>query len=440
MFGRFTSKWFKSATPEPPAGASSIFDASLENPSIPLNAPGEWLSEILNGSEASYAGPLVSERTAMCCSTVYRCVAIKAGAIASLPLQVYQNTPTGRKIRPNHPLSPLLQYGPGGLYSSLSAFVWKELIGVNLMLAGNHYAVIERNDAGVVTALKPVEPRCVNVLKVDDKNVYEVRTPEGEPKRYPGSQIVHIPGLGFDGRVGLSPIQWAARQGIGLDLALAQFVGYMHRNSARQSGYLEVPKGISKEAFRRLREQFEGLYNGLAATGKTLFVDAGSKWSPMQMSLQDVQTLESRKFQVEDIARVFGVPVHMVGATDKVSSWGTGVEQMTIGFKVFGLGPELTRIEGELNRKLFSPSELSRGLFCEFDRSGLSAMDAKTQAELYASGIQNAQFTPNEVRRMRNLPDDPDPAANRLHIQSATVPLGSVNPSKSQPANPPEAV
>jgi len=136
----------------------------------------------------------------------------------------------------------------------------------------------------------------------------------------------------------------------------------------------------------------------------------------MQITSEDAQTLESRGFQVSDICRIFGVPPHMIGETDKTTSWGTGIEQQTIGFLKFSLDKDLSRIEGELNRKLFKGP-----YYCEFNRDALNALDAKTQAELFASAVQNAGMTPNEIRRKRNLPDAE--GGDQLFIQSATIPI-----------------
>ncbi len=321
---------------------------------------------------------------------------------------------------------PLLHGEPNDL---MSAFIWKEFIVANLMLAGNHYSVIEYDGAARVVGLLPVIPQQVEVARVAGRNRYTFRFVDGT-EVLDQDDVVHVPGVGFDGVKGISPIQWAGRQPIGTAFALEEFVGRMHANSARPSGLLEVPKGISDPALARLRSELSSLYNGLRNTGATILADQGSKWTPMQISLADAQTLESRRFQVTDIARLFGVPPHMIGETSSTTSWGTGVEQQTIGFQIYNLEPELSRIEGELNRKLFKWP-----FYCEFNREALSAMDAKTQAELFASAINNAGMTPNEIRRRRNLPNIDTPEGDKLFIQSATVPIDSVG--KTPPNTPP---
>lgn len=404
----------------------TIRAATLENPSTTLANPSAWLSEAF-GAAPSFAGPSVSETSAMRSTAVFRCVSLKSGVIASLPLQVFKRTENGREAAINHRLYPLLQGEPNDL---MSAFIWKEFIVSNIMLAGNHLSIIEYDKAARVVGLLPVPWQMVQVSRKGGRNVYKVSFADGGVETFDQSDVVHVPGIGFDGVKGISPIQWAGRQPIGTAFALEEFVGRMHANSARPSGMLELPAGMKDEAVRRLRRELTELYDGVHNSGKTFLADSGSKWTPIQLSLADSQTLESRRFQVADIARLFGVPPHMIGETDKTSSWGTGVEQQTIGFQIYNLEPELSRIEGELNRKLFTWP-----YYCEFNREALAAMDAKTLSELYASGIQNAQFTPNEVRRKRNLPDMA--GGDELYIQGATVPLlmaGKIKPGVPPPA------
>lgn len=397
--------------------------ASLENPATSLSNPAAWLTEALGGM-ASFAGTTVSETSAMRSTAVFRCVSLKSGVIASLPLQVFQRAAKGREPANDHPVAALLQGNPNDL---MSAFIWKEFIVSNLMLAGNHLSVLEYNNAARVIGILPVPWQQVEVARVNGRNRYTIRFPDGR-EELDQEDVVHVPGIGFDGIKGISPIQWAGRQPIGTAFALEEFVGRFHANSARPSGFMEVPKGISDNALNLLRAEFAAMAQGLRNSGTVVPVDAGSKFTPMQLTLADAQTLESRRFQVADIARLFGVPPHMIGETDKTSSWGTGVEQQTIGFQIYNLEPELSRIEGELNRKL-----LREPYYCEFNREALAAMDGKTLMDIYASAVNNAGMTPNEVRRKRNLPDMP--GGDDLFIQSGAVPIRLAGQTKEAPSS-----
>ncbi len=400
-------------------------NATLENPNTSLANPAAWLVDVLGGGP-TYAGPNVSETTAMRSTAVFRSVALKAGVIASLTLKVYRRTPKGREEATNHRLAPLLESEPNDLMSS---FIWKELVVTNLMLAGNHYSVIEYDNASRVVGLLPVIPQKVEVERVNGRNRYKFHLNDDSKEVIDQADVVHIPGLGFDGLKGISPIAWAGRQPVGIALAMEEFVGRMHANSARPSGWMALPQNITPEGVIRMRLEFEKMYAGAGSAGRTMLLDHGSTWNPMQMSLEDAQTLDSRRFQVADIARLFGVPPHLIGETDKTSSWGTGVEQITIGFQKFNIDPELTRIEGELNRKLFTWP-----FYCEFNRDALNAMDAKATSELFASALNNARMTPNEIRRRMNLPDKE--GGDELYIQGATVPLSMAGKQQQQPAAP----
>ncbi len=417
------------ARPQPAADRvePSIYNASPENPATSLANPAAWLSESFGGGP-SFSGVAVSETSAMRSSTVFRCVALKAGVIGSLPLVVYERTADGRRVATSHRLYSKLHDEPNDL---MSAFIWKELIAQNLMLAGNHYSIIEYDNAVRVIGLLPVQPQQALVERIKGRNRYTFTFADGR-EVLDQADVIHVPGVGFDGLRGISPIAWAGRQPIGISLAMEEAVGRLHANSMRPGGWMAVPQGIKPEGVTRLRAELEGMYAGVGATGRTLLLDHGTSWNPMQMTMEDAQTLDSRRFQVADIARLFGVPPHMVGETDKTSSWGTGIEQQTIGFQKFNLDMELSRIEGELNRKLFR-----HPYYCEFNREALNAMDAKTQAELYASAVMNAGMTPNEVRRRRNLPDLP--GGDELYIQSATIPLRLAGQQGGAAATPPAA-
>ena len=393
--------------------------ASLENPATSLSNPAAWLGEALGGA-TSFAGTSVSETSAMRSTAVFRCVALKSGVIASLPLQVFERTKQGRNMANDHPVAVLLQNNPNDLMSS---FIWKEFIVSNLMLAGNHLSVIEYDNAARVLGILPVPWQQIEVARIRGRNRYTVRFNDGK-EELDQEDVLHVPGIGFDGVKGISPIQWAGRQPIGTSFALEELVGRFHANGVRASGFMEVPKGISDAGLQMLLAEFAAMGQGLRNAGAVVPVDAGSKFTPMQMTLADAQTLESRRFQVADIARLFGVPPHMIGETDKTSSWGSGVEQQTIGFQIYNLEPELSRIEGELNRKLFKEP-----YYCEFNREALAAMDAKTLMELYASAVNNAGMTPNEIRRKRNLPDLP--GGDDLYIQGATIPLRLAGQTKN---------
>jgi HK97 family phage portal protein len=406
--------------------APSFSNSSPENPSTSLADPDAWLYGALGGG-ATIAGPSVNETTAMRFSTVFACVSLKAGLIGNLPLHVYKKTTGGRVLADDHRLYPMLHDEPNDL---MSAFIWKEMIGTNVLLAGNHYSVIEYDQAARIVGMVPVMPQIVTVDRVKGRNRYTFRFADGQ-EVLDQEDVIHVPGIGFDGIKGISPIAWAGRQPIGIGLALEESVGRLHSNGMRPSMKIVMPPNIKDPAARAMKAQIDGLYSGLVNTAKAMYLDHGASAEAMQITSEDAQTLQSRGFQVSDICRIFGVPPHMVGETDKTTSWGTGIEQQTIGFLKFSLDKDLSRIEGELNRKLFKAP-----YYCEFNRDALNALDANTQSALFASAVQNARMTPNEIRRKLNLPDME--GGDQLFIQSATIPISTAGQnSTAEPAQTP---
>ena len=406
-----------------------LFAASPENPSTNLlSNPDEWFVDwaagagMHSGGSMTDAGIPVGKLSAMRASAVFRCVSLIGGTVAGLPWGVYRDGKGGKTSLPGHYAYRLLHDAPNDLMTS---FTFRELMMLSLLLDGNFYAGIGWDGAGRAVELLPFPSSAVEVVREGRKVFYRVMTADNGQVTVSSGDMIHVLGPSLDGIKGLSVISYVARQSIGLGLALETFAAKMHSNSARPSGAVEVAQGLSPDAFKRLRQSFEALYSGTTNSGKVVFLDNGMKFSPMQISPVDAQTLESRRFQVTDIARIFGVPPHLIGETDKSSSWGTGIEQMTLGFNTFTLTPWLRRIEQEFNRKIFS-----RGDYCEFCVEGLLRGDSKSRAEYYASAIQNGWMTPNEARRKENMPDAP--GGDQLFIQSNLQP---VDMAGKEPAN-----
>lgn len=389
-----------------------IVNASPENPSTSLANPDDWLLDWASGG-ASYAGPHVSEQTAMRSTTVFRCVSLVSGLIASLPLSVYEKQEDGRRQATDHRCYSLLHDEPNDLMGS---FTWRELIGVDLLLGGNSYSFIERDNANRIVGFLYLLRSQVRPYRYKGTTRYEITTSDGKID-VGQSEVLHIPGIGFDGLKGISPIGWAGKQPIGLDLAMSEYIARMHANGVRPSGFVEVPAGISPDGLKRLKAQFETDHAGVRNAGRTIYGDVGSKWTPISLTPEDAETLESRRYGVGDICRLFGVPPHMAGETDKTTSWGTGIEQQSLGFLRFTMEPWLKRIEDEFKRKLFSNSRF----YAEFDRDALLAMDSAASAAFFQSGVQNGWMKPSEIRHKRNLP--PAEGADQLFISANLKPI-----------------
>ncbi len=426
MFGLFSRK---SAAAALPARVEPTFhNASPENPSTSLANPADWLVSVMGGGP-TLAGPVVSEQSAMRASVVLACVGLISGLIASLPMHVYKRNSKGREIAEGNRLYSLLHDNPNDV---MSGFIWRELIGVDLLLGGNHFSIKEYDGAGRVVGFFAIPRNAVIIDRAPNGRLkYHITLVEGGVEIIDQDDMIHIPGLGFDGIRGLSVIS-NMRQSIGLSLAMEEGMSRMHSNGARPSGVVKADDGYGADpvaALRRIRTQFEQAYAGLSNTGKTIFLDKGMSWTPMQINPVDAETLAQRRFQVADICRGFLVPPHLVGETEKSTSWGTGLEQQTLGFLTFGMQRWLTRIEAEFNRKLFAGSPF----YAEFDRDALLAMDSKARGEYFAHLIQNGVITPAHAAKTMNFPHRPE--ADKLFINSACVPLESAGMQQTQGAS-----
>lgn len=391
-----------------------IHNASPENPSTTLSNPASWLLESFGIS--TDAGINVNERTAMRASAVYSCVTLLAKLIASLPLKVYRRKVNGDSIEvPDTIPYYLLHDEPN---PAMTSSVWREYLMANILLGGNAYVAIGRDQANRVVDLFPVPWRAVTPLREKSgRNSYQVDLGDGTKESFDQSDMLHIPGLGFDGLKGMSVISYGARQAVGLALATEAHGSHLFGNGARLGVVLKHPKTLSGDAQTRLKQQFQQQHAGLSNAFKTMVLEEGLDVSNITMTSEDAQFLDTRRFQVEDIARFFGVPPHMIGHTDKQTSWGTGVEQQFLGFLITTLTFWITRFEQEFNRKLFPRSPF----YAEFKHQGLMRGDSKARADYYASGHQNGWLTINEIRKFEGLP--PMPGGDTLFVQTNLAPM-----------------
>ncbi len=395
------NRWLadRQAAKGPQAGASGVtYDSSL-------GVRGSELYDWLTGGLT--AGTAVNERTAMGVSTVYACVSLIGGAIASLPLPIYKRMPQGRE-RADHPVWWLLNEQP---HPDMSAAAFWEYLVTSNLLYGDAFAEIVRPSAATnaVKWLRPLHPRNVTVASLDNDNglVYTVTDPDGdEPTRtILGADMLHIPGVGFNGTRSLSPIRQAARNAVGIALAADQWSASFFENGARPDFALTTDASLKPDQIDSLRSQWSERHSGAMNRGKPVVMQGGLKVQPLTVPAEDAQLIETRRMQVEDIARIYGVPPHMIGHTTASTSWGSGIEQQAIGFVRFTLQRHLVRIEQELNRKFWPRST---AFFAEFNVSGLERGDYKARNEGYRIAIGRAGepgwMTTNEIRRMENLP------------------------------------
>ena len=364
----------------------------------------------------SAAGKRVNERSAMQMTAVYSCVRILAEAVAGLPLHLYRYKEDGGKEKAlDHPLYLLIHDEPN---PEMSSFVFRETLMTHLLLWGNAYAQIIRNGRGEVMALYPLMPDRMAVDR-DDKGqlYYEYTTSaddapisKGSIVRLKPSDVLHIPGLGFDGLVGYSPIAMA-KNAIGLAIATEEYGSKFFANGAQPSGVLEHP-GTIKDP-QRIRDSWMSQFGGSANSNKIAVLEEGLKYTPISISPEQAQFLETRKFQINEIARIFRVPPHMVGDLEKSSF--SNIEQQSLEFVKYTLEPWLVRWEQSIQRTLFSAEE-KKTYFVRFNVEGLLRGDYASRMNGYAVGRQNGWMSANDIRELENLDRIPAEEGGDLYL------------------------
>ena len=362
------------------------------------------------------SGKPVNERSAMQMTAVYSCVRILAEAVAGLPLHLYHYRPDGGKEKAiNHPLYRLLHDEPN---PEMSSFVFRETLMTHLLLWGNAYSQVIRNGKGEVIALYPLMPNRMTVDRDAKGQLYykyttssdDAPTMEGTTVNLPPTDVLHIPGLGFDGLVGYSPIAMA-KNAIGMAIACEEFGARFFANGAAPSGVLEHPGTIKDPS--RLRETWQSQFGGSANTGKVAILEEGMKYTPISISPEQAQFLETRKFQINEIARIFRVPPHMVGDLEKSSF--SNIEQQSLEFVKYTLDPWLIRWEQSIFRALFTESE-KKEYFVKFNVEGLLRGDYATRMSGYATARQNGWMSTNDIRELENLDRIPAEEGGDLYL------------------------
>lgn len=363
------------------------------------------------------SGKPVNERTAMQTTAVYACVRILAEAVASLPLHVYEyQDDGGKKLVHDHPLYYLLHDEPN---PEMTSFVFRETLMSHLLIWGNAYAQIIRDGAGRVLGLYPLLPDKMEVQRDDKGNIYYVysRNSDENPtfKEYgniklKAEDVLHIPGLGFDGLIGYSPIAMA-KNAVGMTLACEEYGASFFANGANPGGVLEHP-GVLKDP-SKVRESWNSVYRGVSNAHKIAVLEEGMKYQQIGIPPEEAQFLETRKFQINEIARLYRIPPHMVGDLDKSSF--SNIEQQSLEFVKYTLDPWMIRWEQSLQRSLLLPGEKGK-YFIKLNVDGLLRGDYQSRMNGYAVGRQNGWFSANDIREMENMNPIPDEEGGNLYL------------------------
>ena len=350
-------------------------------------------------------------------TAVYACVRILAEAVASLPLHVYEyQDDGGKKLVHDHPLYYLLHDEPN---PEMTSFVFRETLMSHLLIWGNAYAQIIRDGAGRVIGLYPLLPDKMDVQRDDRGNIYYVysRNSDENPMfkeygdiRLKAEDVLHIPGLGFDGLIGYSPIAMA-KNAVGMTLACEEYGASFFANGANPGGVLEHP-GVLKDP-SKVRESWNSVYRGVNNAHKIAVLEEGMKYQQIGIPPEEAQFLETRKFQINEIARLYRIPPHMVGDLDKSSF--SNIEQQSLEFVKYTLDPWVIRWEQSLQRSLLLPGEKGK-YFIKLNVDGLLRGDYQSRMNGYAVGRQNGWFSANDIREMENMNPIPDEQGGNLYL------------------------
>lgn len=354
------------------------------------------LSEMIGLTYDTYSGRRVSPQLAMQLTAVFSCVRVLAESVGMLPCSLYEQLDRGNRRAVRERLSKLLSTKPNN-YMTPQEF-WELLIAC-LCLRGNFYAY-KVKALGEVVELLPLDPSSVTP-KLNSKwePEYQVTFPDGKRDTLTQDDIWHVRIFTLDGLTGLSPIAYA-KQAVGLGLATEEHGSRLFGNGAVTSGVLQTDQYLKDDAYERLKTDFENRHQGLANAHKPMILEMGLKWQQISMTSEDAQFLETRKFQLAEICRIFRVPLHMIQNTDRATF--NNIENLGIGFINYSLVPYLTRIEQRINVGLVKPSK--QGVFyAKFNTGALLRGDMKSRFDAYATGINWGIYSPNECRELEEL-------------------------------------
>lgn len=392
----------------------SIFSGLFHSRDKPKNTTSGSAYRFFLGNSTS--GKTVTERSAMQMTAVYSCVRILSEAVAGLPLHLYRYTDNGGKEKAvNHPLYFLLHDEPN---PEMTSFVFRETLMTHLLLWGNAYAQIIRNGKGEILALYPLMPNRMTVDRDENGQLYyqyntskdDAPTMKGNTVFLQPTDVLHIPGLGFDGLVGYSPIAMA-KNAIGMAMACEEYGAKFFANGATPGGILEHP-GTVKDPVR-IRDSWNAAFSGTSNSHKVAVLEEGMKYTPISINPSEAQFLETRKFQINEIARIFRVPPHMVGDLEKSSF--SNIEQQSLEFVKYTLDPWVSRWEQSIVRSLLSQNE-KKEYFVKFNVDGLLRGDYQSRMNGYAVGRQNGWMSANDIRELENLDRIPEEDGGDLYL------------------------
>lgn len=362
--------------------------------------PGWLLRSVGIGTRS---GVSVTESTALSITAVYACVRIIAGPIGQLPCELLRRDGKKRVPAEEHPAYRALKRRPNPW---MTAYKQRRLHVAHELLWGNGYAAVVRNGRGQAIELWPLLPERTRPEVRDGELVYRTTDDDGRERVLPADEVVHLSSLSHDGILGLSRIA-LHREALGLARVTEEFGAAWFGQGSRSGGLLQLPGEVSAEARKAMEKQWAEVEEGLDGAHKVRLLPAGATYTPLSIPPEDAQFLQTREFQIAEIARMYGVPLHMLESHQKSTSWGSGIEQMSLGFVRYTLADHIEGYEQELENKLLTEEEQEEYTI-KFNLNGLLRGDAKARAEYYGLGIRDGWLTVDKVRELEDLDPEDD--------------------------------
>ncbi|TVS18952.1 MAG: phage portal protein [Gammaproteobacteria bacterium] len=374
----------------------------------------------------SNTGRHVDEPSAMASTAVGACVRLISETIATLPLHIHEVSPTGSRSRVRDDRIVRLLHRPN---EEMDEVQLRETLTAHALTWGNGYAEIERDGLGRPVRLWPLLPdRTFPKRDVADRLYYRT-TVRGEHFDLPAENVLHLAGPGWDGVVGYSPLRLHA-EAVGLSQATEEFGARWFGGGARPGGILSHPGRLSEQAKRNLSDSWQDAQGGLTNAHRTAILEEGMSWTAIGIPPEDSQFLETRKFQVEEIARIYRVPLHLIQHQEKSTSWGSGIEELGIGFVTYSLQPWLTRWEQRIKSALIEEDNR----YAKHSVEGLLRGSTEKRADFYVRMVQHGIFSPNEVRELEDR--NPVPGGDAHYVPANLLPMGQPLPEPAPPAPP----
>jgi len=372
--------------------------AELNNAVTVSSGDVESMMELFQANMSTHGEP-VTRDSAMKVSAVYACVRLLCGTIGTLPAHVYRRIDGKKELAKDHPYFKVLHDQPNPMLTSV--VFWESVVN-HAIMEGDHFSLIGRNRNGDMLSLTPLDPNRVDVETKNGRLIYAVSLDDGKYVAYDQDDVFHVPNIGWNGKRGLSTLRSALLNAAGGALAADKYSATFFANDATPRGYIKFEQQLKEEQAKIIRNYWFDQHQASDKRHMPAFIPQGGEFKQITMSAEDTQLLETRSFNVADIARIFGVPPHMIGHMEKSSSWGTGLEQQSLGFLIYTLRPLIMRIEKEVQRKIIRSDEY----FFKFNIDGLLRGDIKTRYEAYQIGLGGNQqpgfLTINEVRELED--------------------------------------